>query len=298
MPGAATAWSSRLTPSPTRPSPPTGRAHELSPRTFRWPYLLAALIDERSAADSLPLYRAALAIDPDYAPARTSAWRKRWNERASSTPPIASTRGRPASTRPTPTLTQGWAASHSSPAMRTPPFAICPGPGNSRPRTAPSRSPWPRRTPGPATANGDNGSPPPRARWTASTTATIRSVRASTTWRSTPAATCDAPTPTAFTANSTSPERELRAGIELDGERPELHFALAEVLAASDDPAGSLAAARRAYELHPELEGVVHPFWRRALFQTGDLNGSALAMAEAALRTRRRRRQHDAPRRL
>ena len=54
------------------------------------------------------------------------------------------------------------------------------------------------------------------------------------------------------------------------------------MLAASGDPAGSLAAARRAYELHPELEGVA-PFLARALFQTGDLSG-ALARAEEALR--------------
>ncbi|MCE2558967.1 MAG: tetratricopeptide repeat protein, partial [Acidobacteria bacterium] len=76
-------------------------------------------------------------------------------------------------------------------------------------------------------------------------------------------------------------QRELQAGIAVDASRPELHFALAEVLAASGNQPSSLAAARRAYDLHPELEGVA-AFLARALFQNGDQTG-ALAMAEEAL---------------
>ena len=181
-----------------------GQAHELSPRTFRWPYLLAALIDERSAADSLPLYRAALALDPDYAPGRVrfaealertgqfDAAGREYAQAARLDPVNAHAQaglGRLA-------LADGDAdaavrrlsrARELAPENRS--FAVTLAQAHARAgdRDAAGRS------------------PPPRARWAASTTATTRSDPASTTWRSTPAATCGAPTPTGSTAHSTSP---------------------------------------------------------------------------------------------
>ena len=257
------------------------RAHELSPRTFRWPYLLAALIDERSAADSLPLYRAALALDPDYAPGHVRYAEAL--ERAGQFEAANREYERAARLDPTNAHAQaglgrlaladdeaGAAVRYLSRAQELAPenrsFAVTLAQAYAR--------------------AGDRE----RGRQIAAAARSLGRIN----YRNDPVR--SSVHDLALDARSylrranahrvhgelDLARRELRAGIEVDGERPELHFALAEVLAASGDQPGSLAAARRAYELHPELEGVV-PFLARALFQTGDVN-SALATAEEALR--------------
>ncbi len=258
-----------------------GRAHELSPRMFRWPYLLAALVDERSAADSLPLYRAALAIDPDYAPARV-----RLAEALERTGQFDAANREYA-----------WAArldpanAHAHAGLGR--LALADGDAEaavrhlSRARELAAENRSFAVTLAQAYARAGNRQ---RGQQIAAAARSLGRIN----YRNDPVR--SSVHDLALDARSylrranahrvhgefDLAERELRAGIEVDGARPELHFALAEVLAASGDPAGSLAAARRAYEQHPELEGVA-PFLARALFQTGDLSG-ALAMAEEALR--------------
>ena len=257
------------------------RAHELAPTTFRWPYLLAALIDERSAADSLPLYRAALDLDPDYAPGHV-----RFAEALERTGQSdAANRGYAQAARLDPAnahahaglgrlaLTAGDADAairHLSRARELAPenrsFAVTLAQAHAR---AGDREHGQRIAAAARSLGRINYRNDPVRSSVHDLALDARSyLRRANAHR--------------VHGELDLARRELRAGIEVDGERPELHFALAEVLAASDDPAGSLAAARRAYELHPELEGVA-PFLARALFQTGDF-GSALAMAEAALR--------------
>ena len=257
------------------------RAHELSPRTFRWPYLLAALIDERSAADSLPLYGAALALDPDYAPAHVrlaealertgqfDAANRRHAQAARLDPANAHAHaglGRLA-------LAAGdvdAAIRHLSRARELAPenrsFAVTLAQAHARAgdRARGQRIAAAARSLGRINYRND----PIRSSVHDQALDARSYLRRANAHR--------------VHGELDLARRELRAGIDVDTSRPELHFALAEVLAASGDPAGSLAAARRAYELHPGLEGVV-PFLARALFQTGDLNG-ALATAEEALR--------------
>ena len=258
-----------------------GRAHELSPRTFRWPYLLAALTDERSAADSLPLYRAALALDPDYAPAHV-----RLAEALERTGQFdAANRGYAQAARLDP------ANAHAHAGLGR--LALTAGDADAAIRhLSRARELAPENRSFAVTLAQAHARAGDRARGQ-QIAAAARSL-GRINYRNDPVR--SSVHDLALDARSylrranahrvhgelDLARRELRAGIEVDGERPELHFALAEVLAASGDQPGSLAAARRAYELHPELEGVA-PFLARALFQTGDF-GSALAMAEAALR--------------
>ena len=256
------------------------QAHELSPTTFRWPYLLAALIDERSAADSLPLYRAALAIEPDYAPGhvryaealeRTGRFDEaaREYQRAIRLMPanahanaglgrLALGAGDPAGA-----IRHLSRAHDLAPENRS--FAVTLAQAHAR--------------------AGERG----RAQEIAAAARSLGRVN----YRNDPirSSVHDLALDVRSYLRRANAHRvhgeldlarsELRSGIEVDASRPELHFALAEVLAASGDQPGSLAAARRAYELHPELEGVA-PFLARALFQSGDQTG-ALAMAEKAL---------------
>lgn len=256
-------------------------AHELSPRTFRWPYLLAALIDERSAADSLPLYRAALALDPDYAPARVrfaealersgqfDAANREYEQARRLDPANAHAHaglGRLA-------LTAGdadTAIRHLSRARELAAenrsFAVTLAQAYAR---AGDRQRGQRIAAAARSLGRINYRDDPVRSSVHDLALDARSyLRRANAHR--------------VHGELDLARRELRAGIDVDASRPELHFALAEVLAASGDPAGSLAAARRAYELHPELEGVA-PFLARALFQTGDLSG-ALARAEEAMR--------------
>ena len=257
------------------------RAHELAPTTFRWPYLLAALIDERSAADSLPLYRAALAIDPDYAPGRVrfaEALERTGQFDAASREYAQAARLDPANAHAQAGLGRlaladgeaGAAVRYLSRARELAPenrsFAVTLAQAHAR---AGDRERGQRIVTAARSLDRINYRNDPIRSSVHDLALDARSyLRRANAHR--------------VHGELDLARRELRAGIELDGKRPDLHFALAEVLAASDDPAGSLAAARRAYELHPELEGVA-PFLARALFQTGDF-GSALAMAEAALR--------------
>ena len=256
------------------------RAHELAPTTFRWPYLLAALVDERSAADSLPLYRAALALDPDYAPGHV-----RLAEALERTGQFdAANRGYAQAARLDAANAHAHAglgrlalaASDTDAAVRH----------LSRARElAPENRSFAVTLAQAYARAGDRQ----RGQQLAAAARSLGRIN----YRNDPIR--SSVQDLALDARShlrranahrvhgelDLARRELRAGIEVDGERPELHFALAEVLAASGDPAGSLAAARRAHDLHPELEGVA-PFLARALFQTGDF-GPALAMAEEAL---------------
>ena len=258
-----------------------GRAHELSPRTFRWPYLLAALVDERSAADSLPLYRAALAIDPDYAPGHVryaEALERAGQFDAANREYEQAARLDPANAHAHAGLGRlALAGGDADAAVRR----------LSRARElAPENRSFAVTLAQAYARAGDRE----RGRQIAAAARSLGRIN----YRNDPIR--SSVHDLALDARSylrranahrvhgelDLARRELRAGIEVDGERPELHFALAEVLAASGDQPGSLAAARRSYELHPELEGVV-PFLARALFQTGDVN-SALATAEEALR--------------
>ena len=258
------------------------QAHELSPTTFRWPYLLAALVDERSAADSLPLYRAALAIDPDYAPGhvryaealeRTGRFDEaaREYQRAIRLMPananahahaglgrLALGAGDPAGA-----IRHLSRAHDLAPENRS--FAVTLAQAHAR--------------------AGERG----RAQEIAAAARTLGRVN----YRNDPIRSSVhdlALDVRSYLRRANAhrvhgglelARRELQAGIAVDGARPELHFALAEVLAASGDQPGSLAAARRAYELHPELEGIA-AFLARARFQARDLGGT-LAMAERAL---------------
>ena len=256
------------------------QAHELSPRTFRWPYLLAALVDERSAADSLPLYRAALAIDPDYAPghvryAEALERTGRFDEAAQEYEQAI--RLMPANAHANAGLGRlalgagdpAGAIRHLSRARDLAPenrsFAVTLAQAHAR---AGERSRAQEiATAARALGRIDYRNDPVRSS-VHDLALDVRSyLRRANAHR--------------VHGELDLAQRELRAGIEVDASRPELHFALAEVLAASDDQPGSLAAARRAYELHPELDGVA-PFLARALFQSGDQTG-ALAMAEKAL---------------
>ena len=257
------------------------QAHELSPRTFRWPYLLAALVDERSAADSLPLYRAALDLDPDYAPARVrlgEALERKGQFDAANREYAQAVRLDPANAHAHAGLGRlALAAGDADAAIRH----------LSRARELAAENRSFAVTLAQAYARAGNRE---RGRQIAAAARSLGRIN----YRDDPVR--SSVHDLALDARSylrranahrvhgelDLARRELRAGIDVDASRPELHFALAEVLAASGDPAGSLAAARRAYELHPELEGVA-PFLARARFQTGDLSG-ALAMAEEALR--------------
>jgi len=257
------------------------QAHELSPRTFRWPYLLAALIDERSAADSLPLYRAALALDPDYAPARVrfaEALERSGQFDAANQEYAQAAR-----------LDSANAHAHAGLGR----LALAAGDADaavrhlSRARELAAENRSFAVTLAQAYARAGNRERGQRIADAARSLGRIN-------YRNDPIR--SSVHDLALDARSylrranahrvhgelDLARRELRAGIDVDASRPELHFALAEVLAAAGNPAGSLAAARRAYELHPELEGVA-PFLARALFQTGDLSG-ALDLAEEALR--------------
>ncbi len=257
------------------------QAHELSPRTFHWPYLLAALVDERSAADSLPLYEAALDLDSDYAPAhvryaealeRTGQFDTANQEYAQAVrldPANAHAHaglGRLALAAGDPAA----AARHLTRAHELAPenrsFAVTLAQAHAR---AGDRERGQQIAAAARSLGRINYRNDPVRSSVHDLALDARSyLRRANAHR--------------VHGELDLARRELRTGIDVDASRPELHFALAEVLAASGDPAGSLAAARRAYELHPELEGVA-PFLARALFQTGDLSG-ALAMAEEALR--------------
>lgn len=257
------------------------QAHELSPRAFSWPYLLAALVDERSAADSLPLYRAALALDPDYAPGRV-----RFAEALERTGQFdAAIREYEQARRLDP------ANAHAHAGLGR--LALAAGDADaairhlSRARELAAENRSFAVTLAQAYARAGDRE---RGQQIAAAARSLGRIN----YRDDPIR--SSVHDLALDARSylrranahrihgelDLARRELRAGIDVDASRPELHFALAEVLAASGDPAGSLAAARSAYQLHPELEGVA-PFLARALFQTGDLRG-ALAMAEEALR--------------
>ena len=257
-----------------------GQAHQLAPRTFRWPYLLAALVDERSAADSLPLYRAALDLDPDYAPGRVryaealertgqfDAANREYQQAARIDPVNAHARaglGRLA-------LAAGdadAAVRHLSRANELAPenrsFAVTLAQAHAR---AGHRERGQQIAAAARSLGRINYRNDPIRSSVHDLALDVRShLRRANAHR--------------VHGELDLAQRELQAGIAVDDSRPELHFALAEVLAASGDQPGSLAAARQAYELHPELEGVA-AFLARALFQSGDQNG-ALAMAEKAL---------------
>ena len=256
------------------------QAHALSPRTFRWPYLLAALVDERSAAESLPLYRAALDLDPDYAPGRVRYAEAL--ERAGRFDDAATEYERAARLMP--------ANAHAHAGLGR--LALAAGdPGGAARHLSRARDLAPENRSFAVTlaqAHARAGERD-RAREIAAAARSLGRIN----YRNDPVR--SSVHDLALDVRSylrranahrvhgelEAAQRELRAGIAEDGSRPELHFALAEVLAASGDQPGSLAAARSAYDLHPELEGVTS-FLARALFQSGDLNG-ALAMAEEAL---------------
>ena len=257
-----------------------GRAHELSPGTFRWPYLLAALIDERSAADSLPLYQAAIDLDPDYAPGhvryaealeRTGQFDEaaRHYERAMRLMPANAHAHAGLGRLALSAGDAGSAARHLSRARDLAPenrsFAVTLAQAVARAgeRDRAQQIAAAARSLGRINYRND-----PIRSSVHDLALDVRSyLRRANAHR--------------VHGELDLAQRELQAGIEVDASRPELHFALAEVLAASGDQPGSLAAARRAYDLHPELEGVA-AFLARALFQSGAQNG-ALAMAEEAL---------------
>ena len=257
-----------------------GQAHELSPRTFRWPYLLAALVDERSAADSLPLYRAALAIDPGYAPGhvryaealeRTGRFddAAREYERAIRLMPANAHAHAGLGRLALGAGDTAGAVRHLSRARDLAPenrsFAVTLAQALARTgnRERAQEIAAAARTLGRINYRND-----PIRSSVHELALDVRSyLRRANAHR--------------VHGELDLAQRELRGGIAVDASRPEFHFALAEVLAASGDQPGSLAAARRAYELHPELEGVA-AFLARALYQAGDLAGT-LAMAEKAL---------------
>ncbi|MCY3970001.1 MAG: tetratricopeptide repeat protein, partial [Acidobacteria bacterium] len=256
------------------------QAHALSPQTFRWPYLLAALIDERSAAESLPLYRTALALDPDYAPARvryaeTLERTGQFDDAATEYEQAA--RLMPANAHahaglgrlalaagdPVAAIRHLSRARDLAPENRS--FAVTLAQAHAKvgDRERGQEIAAAARSLGRINYRND-----PIRSSVHDLALDVRSyLRRANAHR--------------VHGELELAQRELRAGIAADGSRPELHFALAEVLAASGDQPGSLAAARRAYELHPELEGVA-AFLARGLFQNGDLSG-ALAMADEAL---------------
>ena len=256
------------------------QAHALSPGAFRWPYLLAALVDERSATDSLPLYRAALDLDPDYAPGhvrygevleRTGQFdtANREYEQAARLDPAnahaCAGLGRLA-------LAAGdadAAVRHLSRANELAPqnrsFAVTLAQAHAR---AGNRERGQQIATAARALGRINYRNDPVRSSVHDLALDVRSyLRRANAHR--------------IHGELDLAQRELRAGIAVDDSRPELHFALAEVLAASGDQPGSLGAARRAYDLHPELEGVA-AFLARALFQARDLGGT-LAMAERAL---------------
>lgn len=256
------------------------QAHDLSPRTFRWPYLLAALVDERSAADSLPLYRTALDLDPAYAPGhvryaealeRTGQFddAARAYERAMRLMPgnahAHAGLGRLALGADDPAA----AVRHLSRARELAPenrsFAVT----LARAHALAGERDQAREIAAAARSLGRiNYRNDPVRSSVHDLALDVRSyLRRANAHR--------------VHGELDLARRELQAGIAADGSRPELHFALAEVLAASGDRSGSLAAARRAYDLHPDLEGVA-AFLARALLQGGDQAG-ALTMAEKAL---------------
>ncbi|MCY3928167.1 MAG: tetratricopeptide repeat protein [Acidobacteria bacterium] len=256
------------------------QAHTLSPGAFRWPYLLAALVDERSAAESLPLYRAALALDPDYAPGRVryaEALERtgQFDEAAAEYERAA--RLMPANAHAHAGLGRlalaagdpGGAVGHLSRARDLAPenrsFAVTLAQAHARA----GEQKLAREIAAAARSLGRiNYRNDPIRSSVHDLALDVRSyLRRANAHR--------------VHGELELAQRELRAGIAVDGSRPELHFALAEVLAASGDQPGSLAAARSAYELHPGLEGVA-AFLARALFQSGDLSG-ALAMADEAV---------------
>ncbi len=256
------------------------QAHALSPRTFRWPYLLATLIDERSAAESLPLYRAALALNPDYAPGRVRYAEAL--ERAGQFDDAATEYERAARLMPANAhahaglgrlaLAAGDPAAavrHLSRAHDLAPenrsFAVTLAQAHAR---AGDRERGQEIAAAARSLGRINYRNDPIRSSVHDLALDVRSyLRRANAHR--------------VHGELELAQRELRAGIAVDGSRPELHFALAEVLAASGDQPASQVAARRAYELHPELEGVA-AFLARGLFQSGDLSG-ALAMAEEAL---------------
>ncbi len=263
-----------------------GRAHELSPRTFRWPYLLAALVDERSAAESLPLYRAALDLDPDYAPGHVryaDALERAGRFDDAATEYERAARLMPANAHAHAGLGRlalaagdpGVAVRHLSRARDLAPenrsFAVTLAQAHAR---AGNRERGQEIAAAARSLGRINYRNDPVRSSVHDLALDVRSyLRRANAHR--------------VHGELDLARRELEAGIAVDDSRPELHFALAEVLAASGDQPGSLAAARRAHDLHPELEGIT-AFLARALFQNGDLNG-ALAMAEEAL-------ELDAPR--
>ncbi len=256
------------------------QAHERVPRDFRWVYLLAALVDDRSAADSLPLYRTALDLDPTYAPGHVRhgealeragrfADAGRAYERALELMPANSHANAGLGRLALDAGDAAEAVSRLSRARELAPenrsFAVSLAQAHAR--------------------AGDRD----RAREVADASRGLGRIN----YRDDPVRSSVhdlALDVRSYLRRANAhrvhgeldlARRELLAGIGIDDSRPELHFALAEVLAAARDAPGSLAAARRAHALHPGLEGVA-PFLARALFQNGDLPG-ALAMAEDAL---------------
>lgn len=256
------------------------QAHALSPGTFRWPYLLAALVDERSAAESLPLYRAALALDPDYAPGRVRY--AEVLERAGRFDDAATEYERAARLMP--------ANAHAHAGLGR--LALAAGdPGGAVGYLSRARDLAPENRSFAVTLAQAHARAGDRERGQ-QIAAAARSL-GRINYRNDPIRSSVhdlALDVRSYLRRANAhrvhgelelAQRELRAGIAVDGSRPELHFALAEVLAASGERPGSQAAARRAYELHPALEGVT-AFLARSLFQTGDLSG-ALVMADEAL---------------
>ena len=256
------------------------QAHELSPKTFRWPYLLAALIDERSAAESLPLYRTALALDPDYAPGRVRYAEAL--ERTGKFDEATAEYERAARLMP--------ANAHAHAGLGRLALAADDPAGAVRHLTrARELAPENRSFAVTLAQAHARAGEPKLAREIAAAARSLGRIN----YRNDPIRSSVhdlALDVRSYLRRANAhrvhgelelAQRELRAGIAVDGSRPELHFALAEVLAASGDQPGSQVAARRAYELHPALEGVA-AFLARTLFQAGDLSG-ALAMAEQAL---------------
>lgn len=256
------------------------QAHELSPRTFRWPYLLAALVDERSAADSLPLYRAALDLDADYAPGHV-----RYAEALERTGRFdAATREYEQAIRLMPANAHAHAGLGRLALGASDPAGAIRHLSRARDLAPENRSFAVTLAQAHARA-GDRE----RAQQIAAAARSLGRIN----YRNDPIRSSVhdlALDVRSYLRRANAhrvhgaldlAERELRAGVEVDGSRPELHFALAEVLAASGDQSGSLAAARRAYELHSELEGVA-PFLARSTFQAGHLD-QALALAGRAL---------------